>query len=107
MIMAETQFYRRSVTVKSEHGLHIRPCTILAQTAMKFQSRIRLCKPGTQVDAKSILDLMTLGAVHGTLLDLEVDGADAAEAIEHVAALFENGFAPPSTESMPAAVSVG
>jgi phosphocarrier protein len=94
--MSETQVYRRPVTVKTEHGLHIRPCTLLAQLAMKFQSRIRLSKGTQQVDAKSILELMTLGAVAGTVLELEVDGSDAAEAVEHVTALFDGNFAPPA-----------
>lgn len=107
MIMAENQSYRRSVVVKSEHGLHIRPCTVLAQAAMKFQSRIRLSKPGVQVDGKSILDLMTLAAGPGAVLDLEVDGPDAAEAIEHVSALFESGFVPPATEEKAATVFAG
>lgn len=94
--MAETQVYRRSVTVKSEQGLHIRPCTLLAQLAMKFQSRIRLHKGSMQVDAKSILELMTLAATNGTILDLEVEGTDAAEAMQHLAALFDSSFSPPS-----------
>ncbi|OYW24098.1 MAG: hypothetical protein B7Z55_02875 [Planctomycetales bacterium 12-60-4] len=76
--MSETQVYRRRVTVNFEQGLHIRPCTMLAQLAMKFQSRIRLCKGTTGVDAKSILELMTLGATSGSVLELEVEGIDAA-----------------------------
>jgi phosphocarrier protein HPr len=67
---------------------------MLAQLAMKFQSRIRLCKGATSVDAKSILELMTLGATAGTVLELEVEGIDAAVALEHIAALFETSFAP-------------
>jgi phosphotransferase system HPr (HPr) family protein len=94
------------VTVKSEQGLHIRPCTLLAQLAMKFQSRIRLTKGTTHVDAKSILELMTLAATSGTALDLEVDGSDAAEAIEQIAALFDTNFTPPAVPAanQPAAV---
>lgn len=104
MIMAETQVFRRSVTVKSEHGLHIRPCSQLAQLSMKYQSRVRLGRDGKFVDAKSILELMTLGAPSGSVLDLEVDGADAAEAIENLAALFDGEFAPaPTPEQAPSA----
>lgn len=81
--------------MKAEQGLHIRPCTAVAQLAMKFQSRVRLSKDSlTPVDAKSILDLMTLAAGPNVELDLEVDGPDAAEAVEHLAALFESDFAP-------------
>ncbi len=101
--MAESQVYRRKVQVKSEHGLHIRPCTVLAQAAMKFQSRIRLGMPGRLVDARSILELMTLAAAPGSELDLEVEGGDAAEALEQMAALFDTNFAPPtpSTNGQP------
>lgn len=100
--MSDSQVYRRKVTVKAEQGLHIRPCTAVAQMAMKFQSRVRLSKEtNPPVDAKSILDLMTLAAGPQAELNLEVDGPDAAEAIEHLAALFESDFAPQST---PAAV---
>lgn len=92
--MSESQVYRRKVMVKAEQGLHIRPCTAVAQLAMKFQSRIKLSKDNaTPVDAKSILDLMTLAAGPNTELDLEVDGPDAAQALEHLAALFESDFA--------------
>lgn len=92
--MSESQVYRRRVTVKAEQGLHIRPCTAVAQLAMKFQSRVRLTKDSLPpVDAKSILDLMTLAAGPNVELDLEVDGPDAAEAVEHLAALFESDFA--------------
>jgi phosphotransferase system HPr (HPr) family protein len=99
--------YRRKVQIKAPQGLHIRPCTLVAQLAMKFQSRVRLGKPGTQADAKSILELMTLGAVHGTELDLEVDGPDAADALEQLAALFETDFgtAPTPPQPTPAAAS--
>ncbi len=92
--MSESQVYRRKVTVKAEQGLHIRPCTAVAQLAMKFQSRVHLSSENrTPVDAKSILDLMTLAAGPNTELDLEVDGPDAAEALEHLSALFETDFA--------------
>lgn len=94
--MAEVQAFRRTVTVNSEHGLHIRPCTQLAQLSMTFQSRVRLSHGTRSADGKSILELMTLGATCGTPLELEVEGADAAEAIEHIAGLFEKNFSAPS-----------
>ncbi len=95
--MAESQVFRRRVVVKAEQGLHIRPCTAVAQLAMKYRSRVRLWKGSQQADAKSILDLMTLAAGPQTELELEVDGEDAAEAIEHLAALFEVGLDVSST----------
>lgn len=94
--MADTQVHHRRVVVNVEQGLHIRPCTVLAQLAMQFRSRIRLLKGEISVDAKSILDLMTLAAGPGTVLDVEVQGDDAAEAIEKIAYLFETNFIQPT-----------
>jgi phosphocarrier protein HPr len=100
--MSESQVYRRQVTVKAEQGLHIRPCTAVAQLAMKYQSRVRLCKAGgSAVDAKSILDLMTLAAEPNAVLELEVDGPDAADALEQLAALFETDFAAQTQAASP------
>lgn len=97
----ETQVYRRTVTVKAPQGLHIRPCTLVAQQAMKFQSRVRLSREDVQADAKSILELMTLGAVCGAELVLEVEGSDAAEAIQHLAVLFDSDFGPAPAAPVP------
>ena len=94
--MVNAQVFRRNVQVKSEHGLHIRPCTVLAQTAAKFQCRVRIGAGNRMVDAKSILDLMTLAAAAGTDLVVETEGSDAAAAIEQIVALFNGNFAAPA-----------
>jgi phosphocarrier protein len=94
--MAENQVYRRQVIVKAPHGLHIRPCTAVAKLASQFDSRVRLSNNGKLADAKSIFDLMTLAAGPGAELDLEVDGPDAPDALEHLSALFDSDFAIPA-----------
>ncbi|GIX03191.1 MAG: hypothetical protein KatS3mg113_0197 [Planctomycetaceae bacterium] len=83
---------RRRVIVKSIHGLHIRPCTIVAQTAAKFASRIQFRLGDKQVDAKSIMDLLTLAASCGTELEMLVDGPDAPDAAQVIGQLFDDGF---------------
>jgi len=94
-IMAETHVYHRRVVVKAPHGLHIRPCTVVAKLASQFDSRVRLRTNNKLADAKSVMDLLTLGAEHGMELDLEVDGPDAPDALEHLSALFDSDFAAP------------
>ncbi len=101
--MAEPQVFHSRVTVNTEHGLHIRPCTILAQSAMKFQCQVRLVHGKQRVDAKSILDLMTLGAAAGTVLELETEGGDASEAIQQLTRLFEENFQLEPAPGSPAA----
>ena len=50
------------------------------------------CARIDRVEARSIMDLLTLGAAQGTELILEADGDDAQEAVEALAKLVESGF---------------
>jgi phosphocarrier protein HPr len=81
-----------TVVVRNPQGLHARPADLLVQQAGRFDATILLCKEGEQVDCKSILSLLTLGAVQGTELGLSAEGPDAAEAIRAITELFDNGF---------------
>ena len=47
---------------------------------------------GEAVDAKSILDILTMAAGHGSELELHADGPDALDALRHLRALFHNRF---------------
>ena len=82
----------RTVTVLNPQGLHARPADLLVRLASKFQSNILIGKDGELVDCKSILSLLTLGAGQGTELSVSADGADAEEALESIAQLFDAGF---------------
>jgi phosphocarrier protein len=83
---------RRVVFVLNEQGLHARPAAKLAQEAQKYESEIRILQGGAVVDAKSILDVLTLAAGNGTSLELSARGPDAAEALESLERLFKERF---------------
>jgi phosphotransferase system HPr (HPr) family protein len=82
----------REVVVKLENGLHLGPSSQIVQLAQKFSSELSIRKGNRTVDGKSMLDLLTLAAEHGTVLILEAHGADAHDAVEAIAALFERNF---------------
>jgi len=82
----------RQVCVISEQGLHARPAAKLAQTAQRFASAITITCGEQEVDAKSILDILTLAAGHGANLTLRATGHDAGPALDELAALFKNRF---------------
>jgi phosphotransferase system HPr (HPr) family protein len=84
---------KQIVTVLNPEGLHLRPADQLVRAANQFESSILIGKNAEMVDCKSILSLITLGADQGTELKIEAVGADAAEALECIAALFQSGFA--------------
>jgi phosphotransferase system HPr (HPr) family protein len=90
--MQQPAVYQREVTVSGENGLHIRPIHQIVKTAQRYKCATRIQKGAHSVDATSMLDLMTLGAEHGTLLILECSGEGAEECVEALAQLFNAGF---------------
>lgn len=81
-----------NITLINKLGLHIRAANNLVNTAQRFESRITLTKDGKVADAKSIINLMLLGAACGQTLNLEVDGADEEAAFQAVTHLINNRF---------------
>lgn len=82
----------RIVCVLNEQGLHARPAAKLAQTAQKFDSAITISMGSQQVDAKSILEILTLAARHGANLEIRATGDDASQALDALADMFKNRF---------------
>jgi phosphocarrier protein len=81
-----------AVDVLNEQGLHARPAARLAQEAQRFAARMSLVVDEAEVDAKSILDILSLAAAKGTRIVVRASGDDAHAAVEHIAALFNNRF---------------
>ena len=71
-----------TVVITNESGLHARPATAFQPPAATFASKLTLGVGEKVVDAKSILTVLTLGAVKGTSVVLTADGADEDAAIE-------------------------
>lgn len=82
----------RTATVRNADGLHARPAELVAREAMKFASEISIVREDYRIDAKSILDVLTLGAAEGTELIITAKGADADVAAEAVGRLVESDF---------------
>jgi phosphocarrier protein HPr len=82
----------RVIVIRNAQGLHARPAEKFARLAGQFQSRIVLVRERRRVEAKSILELLTLGAAQGTELILEAEGVDAEEAVEALVKLVESGI---------------
>jgi phosphocarrier protein len=81
------------VTLKNPSGLHARPASQFVQTAGKFKgTTVRVAANGKEIDAKSILAIMGLGARQGTELTLKAEGPDAEAAVAALVALVESGF---------------
>jgi phosphocarrier protein len=77
----------QEVEVGSDLGLHARPAAAFAETAARFRSALTVAKDGYEVDATSPLLLLTLDARRGDRLLIRGTGADAAVAVDQLAAL--------------------
>jgi phosphotransferase system HPr (HPr) family protein len=81
-----------TVTVPGENGLHLVPCSLIAQSATAHACDVKISKGSHTVDAKNIFDLMTLNAGQGARLLLEAAGEGASDAVDSIVRLFESGF---------------
>jgi len=65
-------------------GLHLRSGAELTRLANQFKSKIVVSNGYREVNAKSLLDLLTLGVIYGTLLEFSAEGEDASAAIQAI-----------------------
>jgi phosphotransferase system HPr (HPr) family protein len=77
----------RTVRLPDGVALHARPAGLLVRAAAAFAAEVYVSANGRRANAKSILDVLALGAAGGTELAIEASGEDAVAAAEHLAAL--------------------
>jgi phosphocarrier protein len=75
---------KKKIVVKNKQGLHARPAALFVQIANKFDSRITLRRDEEEVNGKSIMGILMLGAEQGTNITLEAEGDDAQAALEEL-----------------------
>ena len=64
----------------------------IAQTAMKFKSRIFIKHEGKFIDAKSVNMLKVRGLAKGTYVTVKAEGVDAAEAMKAITEILQKGW---------------
>ena len=74
------------VSLPRNVALHARPAADFVRTAMGFSAEVWVSAGEREVDAKSLLSILALGAEAGTTLRIRAEGADAAGAVDALAA---------------------
>jgi phosphocarrier protein HPr len=82
----------RVLQICNKKGLHARASAKFVQTVEKFDADVRVTRGGETVGGTSIMGLMMLAAGPGTTITVEATGAEAAQAIEALAALVSGRF---------------
>ncbi|MCG8336119.1 MAG: HPr family phosphocarrier protein [Proteobacteria bacterium] len=83
------------IEITNKLGLHLRAATKLVQLASEFEAAITISCNEQFADAKSIMDVLMLAAIVGTIVKIEVSGDNSEEEqdiINQLVALFQDKF---------------
>lgn len=80
---------QRTVRLPDGVDLHARPAGALIRAAAQYAASITLTAGSKTADAKSILQVLGLGATGGTEITVSTAGADASDALDAIAELLE------------------
>ena len=81
--------YKKEIIVRCESGLYNKQATFFVQKANDFSSNIWLTTEGRKMNAKSLLGIMSLSVVTGSVVTLAAEGADEQEAVEALESLLQ------------------
>ncbi len=80
------------LVIQNQTGLHARPAKVLVTLAKQFKSTISLLHGAKKANAKSMVSVLTLGAVRGSEIIVQADGADEETAIAELEAAIRAGL---------------
>lgn len=82
----------KKLEIQNKHGLHARAAALFVQTVNKFSSQVTVTNNGQSTDGRSIMGMLTLGAIQGCKIQVEVIGDDAEKALRAIEKLLDNRF---------------
>lgn len=82
----------REFTLINKYGLHVRPAGLFSKIASRYDADVQVEKDGNTVSGKSIMALMTLEAVNGSVLKVTADGPQAKEVLDDLEGLVSRKF---------------
>ena len=83
---------QQKVMITNKLGLHARAAAKLVHTANTFTSDVFIGGEQEEVNAKSILGLLTLAAAKGSSVTVRAEGPDEEEAVRALVELFQDKF---------------
>ena len=82
----------QEITIVNRLGLHARAAAQLVRMANEFPCDIHLDKGGQVSNAKSVMEVLMLGATVGTSIKISADGEKEEEALKAIVDLFAARF---------------
>lgn len=81
---------KKTLVIRNKQGLHARPAALFVQVANKFDARIIVRRDDEEVNGKSIMGILMLGAERDSSIIIEADGIDAHLAMAELEKVLSN-----------------
>ena len=78
----------KDLTVSNSKGLHARPAAMFVGLVEKYDVQVTLAKGDEKINGRSIMGILMLGAVEGTVLKVTVEGNQAVAAMAEIEKFF-------------------
>jgi phosphocarrier protein HPr len=87
-----TKNLRRDLKIVNELGLHARAAAQLAKLAQKAAGPVWIQFGSEQVDAKQVIDILTLAAGRGDQVHIAIENDGDLDILNQIVALIGGGF---------------
>lgn len=82
----------QTFVIRNHAGLHLKPAAMLCTEAIRYKSAITLSFADTQVNAKSVLSVLSACVKCNDNITISCDGPDEDEALENLGRLIMDGL---------------
>ncbi|MFW5985115.1 MAG: HPr family phosphocarrier protein [Halanaerobiaceae bacterium] len=80
---------KKDFEINAPTGLHARPAATFVELASKYEAKIKIVFEGQEVNAKSIISVLSLGLGDGEEFELVIEGPDEKEALAEIKRFME------------------
>ncbi|MBF0478636.1 MAG: HPr family phosphocarrier protein [Candidatus Omnitrophica bacterium] len=80
---------QKEIIIRNPQGLHARPSAMFVQIVSKHESIVTLRKGDEEVNGRSIMGILTLGAQFNSSVVITAEGVDAEKVICELEALLK------------------
>lgn len=84
--------HTRKLVVQNNAGLHMRPASEIVNLLRDSKSQVFFSFNSQEVNAKSLIGLLSLTAAKGSKISVTIEGEDASETMEKLILAFERQF---------------
>ena len=82
----------KTLTITNAQGFHMRPAGAFAAAMAKFNSNVTIKFNGSDVNGKSLMNIIAAGIKCGSTIEIVCEGDDENAALDSAVALVASGF---------------